>query len=130
MEIHRRKFLHLTAGAAAIPAASRIAIADTYPSRPDPAHRRLHRRGGLRRHRAHFCRGAGPVLGQQIIVENKPGAGSSIAAQYVARAAKDGYTLFLPALSTLTNEIVNPSSARHEQGFCADRAARRSGPSS
>jgi len=34
MEIHRRKFLHLTASAAAIPAASRIAIADTYPSRP------------------------------------------------------------------------------------------------
>jgi tripartite-type tricarboxylate transporter receptor subunit TctC len=57
-----------------------------------------------------FARGAGPVLGQQIIVENKPGAGSSIAAQYVARASKDGYTLFLPALSTLTNEIVNPSS--------------------
>jgi tripartite-type tricarboxylate transporter receptor subunit TctC len=57
-----------------------------------------------------FARGAGPVVGQQIIVENKPGAGSSIAAQYVARAPKDGYTLFLPALSTLTNEIVNPSS--------------------
>jgi tripartite-type tricarboxylate transporter receptor subunit TctC len=39
-----------------------------------------------------------------------PGAGSSIAAHYVAHAAKDGYTLFFPALSTLTNEIVNPTS--------------------
>ena len=77
---------------------------------PDPAHCRRHRRRGVGRYRAHFCRGAGPVVGQQIVVENKPGAGSSIAAQYVVRAPKDGYTLFLPALSTLTNEIVNPSS--------------------
>ncbi|HXW23981.1 MAG TPA: tripartite tricarboxylate transporter substrate binding protein [Xanthobacteraceae bacterium] len=56
-----------------------------------------------------FAQGAGPLLGQQFVVENKPGAGSSIAAQYVARAANDGYTLFVPALSTLTNEIVNPA---------------------
>jgi len=58
-----------------------------------------------------FAKGAGPVVGQQIIVENKPGAGSSIAAQYVARAANDGYTLFVPTLSTLINEIVNPTPA-------------------
>jgi len=58
-----------------------------------------------------FAQGAGPVVGQQIVVENKPGAGSIIAAQYVARAAKDGYVLFLPALSTLTNQIINPAPA-------------------
>jgi tripartite-type tricarboxylate transporter receptor subunit TctC len=57
-----------------------------------------------------FAGAATPLVGQQIVVENKPGAGSSIAAQYVARSVNDGYTLFLPALSTLTNEIVNPSS--------------------
>jgi Tripartite tricarboxylate transporter family receptor len=53
-----------------------------------------------------FAKGAGPVIGQEVVVENKPGAGSSIAAEYVARADKDGYTLFVPALSTLTDEIV------------------------
>lgn len=53
-----------------------------------------------------FAKGAGPIVGADIVVENKPGAGSSIAADYVVRAAKDGYTLFVPALSTLTDEIV------------------------
>jgi tripartite-type tricarboxylate transporter receptor subunit TctC len=56
-----------------------------------------------------FAKAADPTLGQQIVVENKPGAGSSIAAEYVAHAAKDGYTLFLPTLSTLTDEITHPS---------------------
>lgn len=110
MAIHRRKFLHLTAGAAALPAASRVAIADAYPSRP------IRLIVGFTAGAASdviariFARGAGPVLGQQIIVENKPGAGSSIAEQYVARAPNDGYMLFLPALSTLTHDIVSPSS--------------------
>jgi tripartite-type tricarboxylate transporter receptor subunit TctC len=87
-----------------------MAVADTYPSHP------IRLVVGFTAGAASdviariFARGAGPVVGQQIIVENKPGAGSSIAAQYVARAPKDGYTLFLPALSSLTNEIVNPSS--------------------
>lgn len=81
MAIHRRKFLHLTAGAAALPAASRVAIADAYPSRP------IRLIVGFTAGAASdviariFARGAGPVLGQQIIVENKPGAGSSIAEQ-------------------------------------------------
>src|SRR5215467_13466783 len=54
-----------------------------------------------------FAEYAAPILGQQFVPENKPGAGSSIAAQYVARAAPDGYTLFVPALSTLTNELAS-----------------------
>jgi tripartite-type tricarboxylate transporter receptor subunit TctC len=56
-----------------------------------------------------FAEYAAPILGQQFVPENKPGAGSSIAAQYVARAAPDGHTLFVPALSTLTNELANPA---------------------
>jgi tripartite-type tricarboxylate transporter receptor subunit TctC len=110
MNIHRRNFLRLSASAAAMPTASRIAVADIYPSHP------IRLIVGFTAGAASdvvariFTRAAGPIIGQQIVVENKPGAGSSIAAHYVAHAPKDGYTLFLPALSTLTNEIVNPTS--------------------
>jgi tripartite-type tricarboxylate transporter receptor subunit TctC len=55
-----------------------------------------------------FAQGAGPLLGQQVVVENKPGASSNIGAQYVAQSASDGYTLFVSSLSMLTDEIVNP----------------------
>lgn len=51
----------------------------------------------------------GPILGQQIVVENKPGAGSSIAAAYVAHTAKDGYTLFNATVSIVVNQIINPN---------------------
>jgi tripartite-type tricarboxylate transporter receptor subunit TctC len=83
---------------------------DTFPSRP------IHLIVGFTPGSASditgrvFAKGAGPALGEQIVVENKPGAGSIIAAQYVARAATDGYTLFVPALSTLLNQVINPSS--------------------
>ena len=109
--VGRREFLGLTVGAAALPAASRIAFADTYPSRP------VRLIVGFTAGAASdvvarvFAKAASPLIGQQIVVENKPGAGSSIAAQYVSRAPNDGYTLFLPALSSLTNEVVNPSSS-------------------
>jgi tripartite-type tricarboxylate transporter receptor subunit TctC len=51
-------------------------------------------------------------LGQQFIVENRAGAGSSLAADYAARAAKDGYTLYLGTSATLTNQLItaNPTS--------------------
>jgi tripartite-type tricarboxylate transporter receptor subunit TctC len=108
MEIHRRKLLHLTASAAAIPITSRIAIADTYPLRP------IHLIVGFTPGASSdivarlYAKGARSIVGQEMVVENKTGAGSSIAAGYVARAAKDGYTLFVPALSTLTYKIVHP----------------------
>jgi tripartite-type tricarboxylate transporter receptor subunit TctC len=101
--------LSLLASAAA--GAATGAFADTYPSRP------VHLVVGFTPGAASdiigrlFAQGAEQVVGQQIVVENKPGAGSIIAAQYVARSAKDGYVLFLPALSTLTNQIINPAPA-------------------
>jgi tripartite-type tricarboxylate transporter receptor subunit TctC len=110
MNIGRRRFLHLTAGAAAMPAAARVAIADDYPSRPVRLIVGFTAGAASDVNARIFAKAAGPILGQQIVVENKPGAGSSIAAHYVAHAPNDGYTLFLPALSTLTNEIVNPTS--------------------
>lgn len=55
-----------------------------------------------------FAKGAGQLLGQDVVVDNRAGAAGSIAAGYVGRAAKDGYTLFLCPLSTLTNKIVHP----------------------
>ncbi len=48
------------------------------------------------------------LLGQQVVVESKPGAGSSIAAEQVARADKDGYTLFMLSSANVTNEAINP----------------------
>jgi tripartite-type tricarboxylate transporter receptor subunit TctC len=48
------------------------------------------------------------LLGQQVIVENKPGAGSSLAADYVARAPKDGYILFMGSSANITNAAINP----------------------
>jgi tripartite-type tricarboxylate transporter receptor subunit TctC len=55
-----------------------------------------------------FANGASPFLGQNVVVDNKPGAAGSIAAGYVARAAADGYELFVCPLSTLTNKILHP----------------------
>ncbi len=104
--IDRRTMSLLSLSAVLSPAAL---AAETYPSRP------IHLIVGFTAGATSdviariFAQAADPLLGQQVVVENKPGAGSSIAAEYVAHSTKDGYTLFVPALSTLTDEIVNPS---------------------
>ena len=49
------------------------------------------------------------ILDQQFVVENKPGAGSSLAGDYAAHAAKDGYTLFLGTSANLTNAVIAPT---------------------
>src|SRR5215212_12171135 len=51
----------------------------------------------------------GQILGQQIVVENRPGAASNLAAEFVARAPKDGYTLFLPGSANIANAAINPN---------------------
>jgi tripartite-type tricarboxylate transporter receptor subunit TctC len=55
-----------------------------------------------------FAKEAGAFLGRDVVVDNKPGAAGSIAGAYVAHSAKDGYTLFLCPLSTVTNKIAHP----------------------
>jgi tripartite-type tricarboxylate transporter receptor subunit TctC len=51
----------------------------------------------------------GQILGQQVVVENKTGAGSSLAAELVARAPKDGYTLLMATIANVINAVVNPN---------------------
>src|SRR5882724_11346806 len=92
---HRRKFLHLAAGAVALPAVSRIARAQAYPARPV----RLivpYPPGGATDILARLIgqRLAGR-LGQPFIVENRPGAGTNIGTEVAARSQADGYTLLL-----------------------------------
>jgi tripartite-type tricarboxylate transporter receptor subunit TctC len=93
MKLPRRRFLHLAAGAAALPAVSRTARADTYPSRPV----RIivgYAAGGPTDLVARLMgQWLSERFGQRFIIENRPGAGSNIAAETVARAAPDGYTL-------------------------------------
>lgn len=108
----RRTVLQLTAGGMTVPFMPLTAMAqNSYPSRP------IHLVVGFTPGTAAditaraFANGAESVLGQKIVVEDKPGAGSSVAAEYVARAAKDGYTLFLSSLSIVTSQVMNPDTA-------------------
>src|SRR5436190_22073338 len=95
MKLPRRQFLHLAAGAAALPVVSRVARAQTYPTRPV---------------RWVVAAGAGSTadivvrlmgqwlserLGQPFVVEHRPGAGANIGTEAVVRAPADGYTLLL-----------------------------------
>jgi hypothetical protein len=103
MKLPRRNFLQLAAGAAALPVVSRVARAQTYPSRP------VHIIVG-------FAAG-GPAdilarlmglwssdrLGQPFVIENRPGGGGNIGTEAVVRAPADGYTLLLVATANAIN---------------------------
>src|SRR6516225_2172161 len=100
---HRRKFLRLAAGAAALAAVSRIAAAQTYPTRPV----RLivgFAPGGVFDIVARLMgQWLSERLGQQFIIENRPGAGGNIGTEAVVHAPPDGYTLLLVGLSSAIN---------------------------
>jgi len=103
MKLPRRNFLHLAAGAAALPVVSRVARAQTYPTRP------------VRIIVGFAPAGAGDIvarlmgqwlserLGQPFVVENRPGANGNIAAQAGVRAPADGYTLLMVSSANAAN---------------------------
>ena len=95
MKFPRRQFLHLAAGAAALPAVSRIARAQTYPSRPITMVVPYAAGGATDTIGRVMAERMKSSLGQPVIVENVTGAGGTIAVGRVARAAPDGYTLGL-----------------------------------
>ena len=103
MKLPRRRFLHLAAGAAVLPAATRTTLAQAYPSRPI-------------RVLEGFGAGSSPDiiarlmaqwlwerLGQPFVVENRSGANGNIAAEATARASPDGYTLLIAVASNVIN---------------------------
>src|SRR5262249_8148998 len=93
----RRNFLHLAVGAAALPAISRIATAQAYPSRPVRVIVGFAAGGGADIVARLIGQWLSERLGQPFIIENRPGAASNIATEAVVRAAADGYTLLLAA---------------------------------
>jgi tripartite-type tricarboxylate transporter receptor subunit TctC len=107
--LSRRRFLHASAAVAALSPLSRPAWAeDAFPARPIRLVVGFTPGTAADITARTFAAGAEGMLGQKIVVENRPGAGSALAAEYVARAAKDGYTLFLSTLSIVTALAMKP----------------------
>ena len=102
-ELPRRQILRLTAGAAALPAASRMVWAHAYPARPV----RMvvgFAAGGTADFAARLIsQWLSERLGQQFVIENRPGAGGNIAAEAVVRAPADGYTLLALGINNAFN---------------------------
>jgi tripartite-type tricarboxylate transporter receptor subunit TctC len=103
MKLPRRNFLHLAAGAAALPALSRVAWAQAYPTRPV----RIIVPTGPAGAPDILARLIAPWLserlGQQFVVENRPGSGSNIGTEAVVKAPPDGYTLLLATTANTIN---------------------------
>jgi tripartite-type tricarboxylate transporter receptor subunit TctC len=103
MKLPRRRFLHLAAGAAALPAVSRIASAQTYPTRPVRVIVGFTPGGSTDITARLIGQWLSERLGQQFIIENRPGAGTNIATEAVVRAPPDGYTLLLASTPNAVN---------------------------
>src|SRR5215467_11443898 len=103
MKLPRRNFLHLAAGTAALPAVSRTAWAQAYPSRPVRIVVGFPAGGGADIVARLIGQWLSERLGQQFIIENRPGAATNIATEAVVRAAADGYTLLLVHSSNAMN---------------------------
>jgi tripartite-type tricarboxylate transporter receptor subunit TctC len=95
MKLFRRRFLHFAAGVAALPAGSRIAWAQAYPSRPVRIIVPVGAAGVTDIIARLIGQWLSERLGQPFVIENRPGAGNTIGTEAVVRAPADGYTLLL-----------------------------------
>ncbi|HWN53285.1 MAG TPA: tripartite tricarboxylate transporter substrate binding protein [Xanthobacteraceae bacterium] len=103
MKLARRQFLHLAAGAAALPALSRIANAQSYPTRPVRIVVGFTAGGSTDIGARLIGQWLQERLGQSFVIENRPGAGTNIATESVVRAPPDGYTLLMVGPSSAVN---------------------------
>src|SRR5262245_50513859 len=103
MKLPRRNFLHLAAGAAALPAVPRLAWAEAYPSRPVRIIVPFAPAGTTDILARLIGQWLSERLGQQFVIENRPGASTIIGTEAVVRAPADGYTLLLATPSSAIN---------------------------
>jgi tripartite-type tricarboxylate transporter receptor subunit TctC len=100
---HRREFLHLAAGVATLPAVTRIATAESYPTRPVRLLVGFAPGGGADVMARLLQPAMSERLGQQIVIENRPGAGTNVATEAVLNATPDGYSLLAATLANAGN---------------------------
>jgi tripartite-type tricarboxylate transporter receptor subunit TctC len=122
MKLPRRTFLHLAAGAAALPAVSRIARAQAYPSRPVriiigfPAGTTADIIARL------LGQWLSERLGQPFLIENRPGAASTIATEVVVRAPADGHTLlWITPANPISTAVYDKLNYDFLRGHSSDR---------
>jgi len=100
---HRRHVLHLAAGAAALPAVSRVARAQAYPARPVRIIVPFAPAGTTDIAARLMGQWFSERLGQQFVIENRPGANGNVGTEVVVRAASDGYMLLMVDASPSIN---------------------------
>ena len=103
MKLPRRQFLHLVAGGAALPVVSRVARAQTYPSRPVRLIVAFAPGGPADISARVIGQWLSERLGQPFVIENRPGGGSNLATEAVVRAPADGYTLLVGGVPNAVN---------------------------
>src|SRR5437763_4190397 len=108
MKLPRRKFLHLAAGAAALPAVSRLAWAQSYPARPVRIIHGFAPGGGADIIARLIGQWLSERLGQPFAAESRPGDATNVATEAVVRAPADGYTLLLATSPNATNATLYP----------------------